>query len=213
MSIDDWRKGLAMAIDVQEHIPTMVIDLRERVSAGPTDLQIRKLEKVFASFDADADGVIDVLDFTGMAQLYCDAYGVAPRTETWRKIHGCAHVMWRSIEQRTGTLHPARLTRREWVSWSTSHEYADFVVHAAIPFSMTAFSMADADHDGRCNVDEMMAAQRRSGMIEDEIRRSFDLLDSDGDGYVSAEEFARALNEYYFSDDPDAPGNSIAGDL
>lgn len=191
----------------------MATDLQVRRLTMATDLQVRKLDKVFASFDTDGDDVIDLLDFTGMAQLYCDTYGVAPRTESWRKIHGCAQVMWRAIEQRTGTLDPAKLTKQEWVSWMGSNEYTDFVIHAAIPFSMTAFSMADADDDGRCDVDQMMAAQRRSGMSEDEIRRSFDLLDSDGDGYVTAENFAQALDEFYFSDDPDAPGNSIAGDL
>jgi Ca2+-binding EF-hand superfamily protein len=179
----------------------------------PSDLQIRKLHKVFDSFDTDGDGIIDLLDFTGMAQTYCEAYGVAARTDAWRKIHECAYTMWRAVEQRAGTVNPAKLTRQEWVSWMGSHEYEDYVNLAAIPFSMAAFAMADADNDGRCSVDEMMAAQRRSGMSEEEIHRSFKLLDFDGDGFVTAEQFAEALDEYYFSDDPNAPGNSIAGDL
>lgn len=191
----------------------MTTDLDTRRPTAATDLQVRKADKVFASFDTDGDGVVDVLDYTGMAQIYCDAYGVPPRSESWRKVHGCAQVMWRAIERRTGTLNPAKLTRQEWIAWMGSNEYTDFVTYAAIPFSMAAFAMADSDGDGRCDVDEMSAAQRRSGMSEREIHRSFGLLDSDGDGYVTAEEFARALEEYYFSDDPDAPGNSIAGDL
>jgi hypothetical protein len=191
----------------------MTIALEPRRRTRPSELQIRKLNKVFLSFDADGDGVIDMLDLTGMAQLYCDAYGVATRSDGWRRIHACAQVMWRAIEQRTGTLDPARLTRQEWIDWMASNEYADYVWQAAIPFSMAAFAMADGDGDGRCQVEEMSAAQRRSGMSEREIRWSFGLLDSDGDGYVTAEEFAQALEEYYFSDDPHAPGNSIAGDL
>jgi len=191
----------------------MTIAVEPRRRTGPSELQIRKLDKVFLSFDADGDGVIDVLDLTGMAQLYCDAYGIATRSERWRKMHGCAQVMWRAIEQRTGTADPAKLTRQEWLDWRGSSEYVDYVILAAIPFSLAAFALADADGDGRCQVEEMSAAQRRSGMSEREIRWSFGLLDSDGDGYVTAEEFAQALEEYYFSDDPDAPGNSIAGDL
>ncbi|HEV2887537.1 MAG TPA: EF-hand domain-containing protein [Jatrophihabitans sp.] len=202
-----------MSIDLQERRRPSDSDLPVRRVFQPTDLQLRKLVKVFASFDTDADGVIDVLDFTGMAQVYCEAYGIAPRSQSWRKIHQCAQVMWRAVEQRTGSLNPAKLTRQEWISWMGSHEYDDYVTQAAIPFSLMAFWLADADHDGRCDVDEMMAAQRRSGMSEDEIRRSFDLLDTDGDGYVTTEDFAQALEEFYFSDDPDAPGNSIAGDL
>lgn len=191
----------------------MTTDLLVRRITSPTDLQLRKLEKVFASFDTDGDGVVDVLDFTGMAQIYCDAYAIPSRSERWRTMHRAAHVMWRAVERRSGSLDPAKLTLREWISWMGSHEYADYVTLAAIPFSMTAFSIADADGDGRCDVDEMMAAQRRSGMSEVEVRRSFGLLDADGDGYVTAAQFEQALDEYYFSDDPAAPGNSIAGDL
>jgi hypothetical protein len=89
----------------------------------------------------------------------------------------------------------------------------DFVERAAIPFSLTAFAIADADGDGRCQVHEMMAAQHRSGMSEEEVRRSFDLLDPDGDGFITADEFIEALREFYFSNDPTAPGNFLAGDL
>lgn len=191
----------------------MATDLQVRTPTSATDIQVRKLHKWFASFDADGDGVIDVLDFTGMAQLQCEAYGIAARSDTWRRLHECAHVVWRAIEQRTGTLNRAKLTRQEWVSWMGSNEYADFVVGAAIPFSLMAFSIADADGDGRCDVNEMMAAQHRSGMSEEEIHRYFDRLDLDGDGYVTADDYAQALREFYFSDDPAARGNFIAGDL
>jgi len=191
----------------------MVTDLPVRTPTLATELQVCKLHKWFASFDTDADGLIDILDFTGMAQLYCEAYEVPPRSDTWRRMHQSAHVAWRAIEKRTGGVNPAKLTLQEWVSWLGSHEYADFVERAAIPFSMTAFSIADVDGDGRCQVHEMMAAQHRSGMSGQEVGRSFDMLDTDGDGYVTADEFTSALREFYFSDDPDAPGNFIAGDL
>lgn len=191
----------------------MATDLEARTPAPASEFLIRKLIRWFASFDADGDGVIDLLDFTGMAQLYCDAYEVPTRSETWRRMHERAHVEWRAIEQRKGAANPAKLTKEELPSWLRTAEYADFVVQAAIPFSETAFSIADADGDGRCTVDEMAAAQARTGMSDEEIHRSFDVLDFDGDGYVTLEDFSQAHVEFYLSDDPTAPGNLMAGEV
>lgn len=191
----------------------MATDLQARPSTAASEFQTRKLDRWFASFDADADGVIDAVDFAGMAQLYCDAYEVPTRSDVWRRMHASARVVWHAIERRIGSAQPARLTRDEWVAWLGSGEYADFVERAAIPFSLTAFSIADADGDGRCDVHEMMAAQRRSGMSEAEVHRSFDMLDGDGDGYVEVADFVQALRDFYLGDDPAAPGNYMAGDL
>jgi len=191
----------------------MATDLQVLTPVGASDFQVRKLHRWFASFDTDRDGVIDVLDFTGMAQVYCEAYDVPPRSDAWRRMHHHALIVWRALEQRTGAAQPAKLTRGEWVAWLGTSEYTDFILRAAIPFSQMAFSLADGDGDGRCNVYELMAAQRRSGMNEDEIHRAFDRLDQDGDGYVTEDDFEQAHREFYFSDDPSAPGNYLAGEI
>ncbi len=189
----------------------MVAELRRPVPAS--DLMIRKLDRWFASFDTDLDGAIDLLDVTGMAQVYCEAYGIPPRSATWRRMHRAAHVLWRAIEHRSGAEVPTRLGRKELHAWAGTYEYVDFIERAAIPFSETAFSIADSDGDGRCTVDEMMAAQKRSGMSEQEVHRSFGVLDFDSDGFVTAEDFVEAHRDFYFSHDPQAPGNLMAGDL
>jgi hypothetical protein len=178
-----------------------------------TDLLQRKLEKVFGSFDVDRDGVIDQLDITAMAQIWCDTYEVAPHSEGWRKIHGAAAKMWRDIRGSVDTDGMKRVTRQEWVAWSDKPDFPEFVETSAIPFSLAVFDVADADRDGRITVEEMMAAQIKSGMSAAETRGAFDLLDTDHDGYVTGDEYAQAAREFYLSDDPDAPGNSIAGDL
>jgi Ca2+-binding EF-hand superfamily protein len=178
-----------------------------------TDLLRRKLEKVFGSFDVDADGVIDELDITAMAQIWCDTYEVAPRTADWRRIHGAAHKMWRDIRGSVDADGVKTVTLEEWVVWGDKPEFPEFVERSAIPFSMAVFGAADGDRDGRITVEEMMAAQLKSGMTAEETRGAFDLLDTDHDGFVTAAEYVQAAREFYLSDDPDAPGNSIAGDL
>ncbi|GAA5127373.1 EF-hand domain-containing protein [Haloechinothrix salitolerans] len=178
-----------------------------------TDLLQRKLAKVFASFDVDQDGVIDELDITAMAQIWCDVYEVAPNSAEWRQIHGRAHAMWREMRGSTGADGIKRVTLSEWVEWGTKPDFPDFVENAAIPFSLAVFDVADKDRDGKITMPEMMAAQSKSGMSPEETQSAFDTLDTDRDGYVTGEQYAQAAREFYLSDDPNAPGNLIAGDL
>jgi Ca2+-binding EF-hand superfamily protein len=178
-----------------------------------TELQRRKLEKVFASFDVDEDGVIEETDFTAMAQIWCETYDVAPRSEGWRTIHGHAQKLWRDMRGSIDADGAKRVTREEWVSWIDKPDFPEFVETAAIPFSMAVFHVADSDRDGRITMEEMMAAQNKAGMSEEETRVVFAKLDTDNDGYVTAEEYIQAAREFYLSDDPDAPGNLIAGSL
>jgi hypothetical protein len=106
-----------------------------------------------------------------------------------------------------------RVTREDWVHWGDEPEFPEFVEKSAIPFSMAVFGVADSDRDGRITVEEMMAAQIKSGMRPQETRAVFDRLDTDADGYVTDKEYVQAAREFYLSDDPNAPGNAIAGDL
>jgi Ca2+-binding EF-hand superfamily protein len=177
------------------------------------ELRQRKLQKVFASFDIDQDGVIDEMDITAMAQIWCDTYDVAPRSDGWRKIHGHAHRLWHDIRGSTDSYGSKKVTREEWVAWGDEAEFVDFVESAAIPFSMAVFDVADNDWDGRITVEEMMAAQMKSGMSAEETRDVFGRLDTDQDGYVTRHEYIQAAREFYLSDDPNASGNLIAGAL
>lgn len=179
----------------------------------PTDLQRRKLEKVFASFDMDQDGVLHEGDLTSMARIWCETYGVAPQSQEWVKIHEHAHNLWSDMRATLDTEDTHQVAVADWVAWVDEPDFAEFVVRTAVPFSMAVFDVADDDQDGKINVAEMMAAQSKSGMSESETRTVFHKLDTDQDGYVTNAEYFAAAKDFYLSDDPEAPGNLIAGRL
>jgi Ca2+-binding EF-hand superfamily protein len=178
-----------------------------------TTFQQHKLEKVFDSFDLGHKGVIDELDLVAMAQIWCETYDATPNSLTWRKIHGQARGFWRGIQASMESGDVERITKADWVAYMDKPGFAEFVEKVAIPFSMAVFDAADKDGDGRITVEEMMAGQGKSGMSEQETRSAFELLDIDHDGLVTADEYVQAAREFYLSEDPDAPGNLIAGDL
>ena len=49
------------------------------------------------------------------------------------------------------------------------------------------------------------------GGLDQDARNAFRYLDRDGDGYLDVAEIVKAVEEFYLSDDPDAPGNWLLG--
>jgi Ca2+-binding EF-hand superfamily protein len=175
-----------------------------------TELQRRKYELIFDRFDADHDGVLGETDISAFAQLWCDAFNAAPRSEEWAKINKLASKMWREIGGSTDADGDKMVSKEEWYA---AMENPDFVDKVAVPFSLAAFDLADRDGDGKISLEEMIAAQSKGGMSEEETREVFHKLDTDNDGYVERDEFAQAVRDFYLSDDPNAPGNLLAGNL
>ncbi|WP_280406081.1 EF-hand domain-containing protein [Nocardia brasiliensis] len=176
-------------------------------------LRMTKLRKLFSAYDVDQDGVMDELDVTALAQMWCDTYDLPPRSADWSSIHRQAHRMFRDMPGSLDADGDKKVTIDEWVAWGDHPEFQKFVENSAIPFSMAVFAAADKDRDGRINAQEMMAAQIKGGMSEEETNKAFALLDADGDGYVTTDEYIQASREFYLSDDPAARGNHIAGEL
>lgn len=80
------------------------------------------------------------------------------------------------------------------------------------PFIDAVMDIADADGDGRVDEEEYVKWYTALMSIPpEEAAEAFSHLDRDGSGYLSHEEMREAVQEYYFSEDPDAPGNWMTG--
>jgi hypothetical protein len=73
------------------------------------------------------------------------------------------------------------------------------------------FDVLDLDDDGRIELNEYTAFVKPLGSSEQDASRAFRHLDRDGDGFISRDEFAQALYDYFHSDDRSAPGNWFFG--
>jgi Ca2+-binding EF-hand superfamily protein len=175
-----------------------------------TQLQKRKYEKAFDRFDVNRDGVLQENDITAMAKTWCETFNVAPHSKEATRINDLATKLWRDVLAATDTDSGGTVTKEEW---NAAMEKPDFVDRVALPFALAVFDVADTDNSGRLSVNEMIAAQTRAGITEEETRRMFDALDSDHDGEVTRDEYAKAIREFYLSEDPNAVGNLMVGNL
>ena len=72
------------------------------------------------------------------------------------------------------------------------------------------YSMADRDGDGLISEEELILHYRAWRHTEDQAREAFTHLDRGGRGGISKQDWMRNLEEFYYSDDPEAPGNWLA---
>lgn len=175
-----------------------------------TDLQLRKFEKLFENLDGNGDGVIDQSDVDRLVQGWCAAFGVPPGSERWRQVTARSNKLWQSLEGRVGADGDTVVGKQEWVA---AHDDPDFIENVAIPLAEANFALADVDEDGRVTLNEWMTAQNVAGLGQVEALEAFQSLDSDGDGYITAEEHRTAVRNFYRSTDSMVAGNQLAGRL
>ena len=95
------------------------------------------------------------------------------------------------------------------LSKPTTDGLLDHYIHRT---SYHLFSLFDFNDDEYISKEEfnMMFGVYRISL--DACEKSFKMLDKNGDGMISSEELISALEEYFESSDPSAPGNWLFGD-
>ncbi|HET9985186.1 MAG TPA: EF-hand domain-containing protein [Longimicrobiales bacterium] len=177
-----------------------------------SDLQQRKIERMFEILDTDANGYIEPSDLVRLAGAVATAVGLRPTSPEFEAIRWRYLASW--DEARPFFDRRGRVGREDYLRYheqlvsmpaafeSRMRSLADFV-----------FSLLDADGDGRITQDELSRFQQAHGVPESLSRMIFPLLDLDGDGHVSAAEMREMLPQYFLSADPAEPGNWLFGPI
>ncbi|MGW4115150.1 EF-hand domain-containing protein [Actinosynnema sp. NPDC004786] len=173
-----------------------------------TELQQRKFEQHFDRYDANGDGVLDQSDIDRLVQGWCVSFGATPGSEQWREVTRKANKFWQELEGHADGSGDKVVTKEEWVA---AHDNPGFIEDVAIPLAQTTFELGDTDGDGRVSLNEWMTLQSASGVGQVEALEMFQKLDGDGDGFVTTDEHAAAIRDFYRSTDPDSVGNQLAG--
>lgn len=173
-----------------------------------SNLMQSKYRKVFDIYDGDRDGKIEKNDIDALLLIWRRDCGAKSNSPEWNRTTELGDRFWQELLGHTDTDGNKEVSFDEFVE---SVQREDFINNVVVPFSVAVFELADTDNDGRASEQQWVSAQIKAGMPEDESREVFSQLDSDGDGYVTKEEYQRGVEEFYLSDDPNATGNRLAG--
>ncbi len=179
-----------------------------------SDTQEQKAEHYFALIDEDNNGIIEVADFALRAQRLAEARAVADEDDR-EALRRRVLAWWDHISTIADLDGDARVTLSEWtVYWRSvvrGVDRGDETLESLHRAARGTVQAIDQSGTGRIMPDEY--ADWLSAWGANGHREAFADLDRGGKGFLTEADVIVAVQEFYLSDDPDAPGTVLYGPL
>ena len=177
-----------------------------------TDLQQRKLTKLFSMYDSDYTGVLVKKDFELMFKKLSTLRNWSLRSPRCLVLQDKLMRKWQGLEKKADTAHNHQVCRAEWLAYYDDC-LTDTELHAEDIISLMEliFDVFDQDEDGKVNQAEwgqLLAAFNESPVYAPLV---FPPLDADQDGWLTKAEFLQHFSAFCCSDEEDNPANGMFG--
>lgn len=175
-----------------------------------SEFRRRKVSAGFKELDVDGDGLLGNSDIELLVKNHGSAYGYSENTDEYDDLARRTWAVWEQLKQ-FDSDGDGLVSLDEYVDG-----FDEFLSRRdAFMANMTAlvdafYAIADRDMDGQITEDELILHFRAWGHSEAQAKVAFERLDRNKSGAISKAEWMLNLEEYYFSDDPEAPGNWLA---
>jgi Ca2+-binding EF-hand superfamily protein len=178
-----------------------------------TDFQKRKLTAQFRLNDLSGNGYMERADFERYAVRICQSLGLAPGTPQYQQVLNETVQSWDNEQLKVFDADgDGRLSLEEHIaSYDVSLNDPEMFQVLTMQYTQNIFGLWDQDRDGKLSIDEYVKLLWCYGGQDETARVAFRKLDRNGDGYLDVDEIVKAVEEFYLSDDPDAPGNWLLG--
>lgn len=178
-----------------------------------SDAKTGKFNNLFDWFDQNHDGYITHDDLRQMTGLFVGLpRGDSPENSQPMRE---AFEQWWSLLLASGDADAdGRIGREEFIrimksSVTAPENFEEVVIRIADAF----MRIVDTTGDGSLNFTEYVQMYEGLGVDTKHSTESFRILDRNGTGAISHEEFRAAIVEFYLSDDENAPGNWLLGPI
>jgi Ca2+-binding EF-hand superfamily protein len=180
------------------------------------DLQRRKAAHYFSLIDTDGNGLIESGDFQRRADRLAKSLHVTSEQER-NRLRRRVMLWWEHLSTLADKNDDGRITREEWRLYWERFKVAVSMggnrrsIKKLERVARHTFRAIDRSDSGRVTEQEFSNWLQAwdIGRHEYVFRR----LDRDDTGYLTEEDLVEATKEFYLSNDPDAPGNVLYGEL
>jgi hypothetical protein len=177
-----------------------------------TDLQKRKLTKLFSMYDSDYTGVLVKKDFELMFKKLSTFRDWSKRSPRCLVLEDTLMRKWQGLEQKADTHHNDEVSIDEWLAYYdevlADDQACSEVVASLIELIVDVF---DRDEDSKVNQADwghLLAAFNESPVYAPLV---FPALDHDQDGWLTKDEIRNLFKRFCAGDDPNDPANHMFG--
>ncbi|MBN1955312.1 MAG: EF-hand domain-containing protein [Anaerolineae bacterium] len=174
----------------------------------------RKYTHLFDIYDSDNNGWIEAADYMHHVKMVTEVRGIPADSPAYKQFEEDTMVRWEQlcgIADRDGD---GRISRQEYLESAEVRYYMskgeDLVAHCEVEYG-SLFDLFDTDGNGYITVEEYRDITKIFGLEDVDHAAVFARLDLDGDGTISREEMMQLLADFFYRNDPDAPGNLLFG--
>lgn len=177
-----------------------------------TDLQKRKLTKLFSMYDSDYTGILVKDDFKLMFEKLSTLRNWSLRSPRCLVLQDKLMRKWKGLAAKADTSANKQVSRAEWLAYYDEVLADSKTCSEEIASLMDLiFDIFDQDEDGKISQAEwgqLLAAFNESPVYAPLI---FPTLDADQDGWLTKAEMLQLFQDFCYSDDPDNPANGMFG--
>ena len=184
-------------------------------AAGPlTDGQRAVLSQRFAVLDANRDGTWQLADYELRTRAICDRCGHAPDSPTARAVAAGQRALFSALLAHMDADGDQQISPDEFAAAvGRPIEDRSRFDAAVTATARSLIQAADRHREGVLDPPGYARLAAAYGASAGQAARAFARLDLDRNGVLDAAELTAAINQFFTSPDPDAPGNLAFGRL
>ncbi|XP_066996331.1 calexcitin-2 [Anabrus simplex] len=177
------------------------------------DFRKKKLMYVFnVFFDVNKSGTIERKDFELAIETICRSRGWGESDPKYAETHSTLIKVWETLRQRADTDQDLQVNQDEWIKmWDDYKKSPDTPLEWQKLYMNFMFDHIDSSGDGTIDLAEFTTVFTGYGLSTEECEKAFDKFTKNKTVEINREAFGKLWNEFFSSEDPQAPGNFIFG--